>query len=154
MLESRRASSLEPAPAFSARILRHSFTRFAVLGVLGLGMDVALLAALLTFTAATKPVAVTLAFLVTYAVNFFLNRRFSFEVHGGVDGQLIRFLPQIALDYVLMLTAFEGMTSMGIGVLYARVLAGGTNASLNYAAYRFWTFRSAEVRRDRFSQSG
>jgi putative flippase GtrA len=145
MLDERLNSSAGPVPSLGARILRHSFTRFAALGVMGLGVDVALLGILLRFTAASKPVAVTLAFLATYAINFFLNRRFSFSVHGGIERQLARFLPQIVLDYVLMLTAFEVLGALGIGALLARVLAGGTNAAVNYTAYRFWTFRSSDA---------
>src|SRR5437762_3494612 len=75
------------------RVYRHSLTRFAAFGLLGLGIDVTLLGILLRLTSIDGPVAVTIAFAVTYVINFFLNRAFSFAAHGAVAGQLARFLP-------------------------------------------------------------
>ena len=136
-----------------ARARRHSFARFAAFGVLGLGFDVSLLAELGARTALSRTAAVTVAFGTTYLLNFFLNRRFSFAatgptgsstedgVPGRLGGQLARFAPQLGLDFVLTLTAVDLLTSLGIAVLVARVLAGGSNAAVNYTMYRWWTFR-------------
>ena len=145
----RRALARRAAPAHDPggtarwwlRLYRHSLTRFAAVGLLGLGLDVTLLALLLRWTPVARPLAVTLAFAATYAVNFTLNRYFSFGAHGSVRGQLLRFAPQVTADYLLTLGSVEALTGLGLGVLVARVLAGGTNAALNYLAYRFWTFR-------------
>lgn len=122
------------------RVSRHSFTRFCVVGLLGLGIDVTLLWLLLRFVLTDRAVAVTIAFAVTYGVNFTLNRFFSFDAHSPVSGQLARFLPQVAADYLLTLAAVEALAGLGLTIVVARILAGGTNAVLNYLAYRFWTF--------------
>ena len=127
------------------------FGWFAVFGVAGLSFDVALLALLRHFTALPDLAAVALAFTVTYLINFFLNRRFSFAGEGVNAGplrlQLLRFLPQVGLDFVLTLTAVELLTGLGVQLLAARVLAGGSNATINYVMYRWWTFRPRRSRR-------
>jgi putative flippase GtrA len=120
---------------------------FACFGALGLGFDVGLLWLLVRLTALPQAFAVALAFAATYAINFFLNRRFSFTdqgaAEGRVAGQLVRFAPQVGLDFALTLTSVELLTGLGIALLPARVLAGGTNAVINYTMYRWWTFRPA-----------
>ena len=124
------------------RVARHSFTRFAIFGLAGLAFDMAVLATLVRFTTLPTIVSVSIAFAATYAVNFALNRRYSFEAAGHVSGQLARFAPQVTADFLLTITAVEILTSLGIAVLVARVLAGSTNGVLNYTAYRWWTFRA------------
>jgi putative flippase GtrA len=129
----------------AGRLLRHSFIRFAAVGLFGLGIDVSLVWIFLRYLTASRALAVTGAFAATYALNFALNRTFSFRSRGEVGIQVVRFLPQVLLDYALTLGAVEALTGLGLGVLVARVLAGATNAAVNYSAYRWWTFRSGGV---------
>lgn len=124
-----------------SRVYRHSFVRFACFGAAGLAFDVSLLWLLVTLTPLPQAVAITLAFAVTYLINFFLNRRFAFASDGNVRTQLVRFAPQLGVDYVLTMTAVETLAGLGIALLVARVLAGGTNAAFNYVTYRWWTLR-------------
>jgi putative flippase GtrA len=126
------------------RVYRHSFTRFAAFGLAGLAFDMTVLALLVGFTPLPAIVCVAIAFAATYALNFALNRRYSFGATGHVGPQLARFAPQVSADFVLTIVGVELLTTgLGLGVLVARVLAGGTNAVLNYTAYRWWTFRKA-----------
>lgn len=128
---------------WAERVRRHSFTRFAVLGLGGLVFDLALLALLVRFTPLPEAAAVTVAFFVTYGLNFALNRRFAFGAEGGhVGGQLTRFAPQLAVDYLLVVAAVEALTALGLGLLAARLLAAATNGAFNYCCYRWWTFRA------------
>jgi putative flippase GtrA len=66
--------------------------------------------------------------------------------------QLLRFLPQVSLDLVLTLTAVQLLTGLGVQLLPARVLAGGSNATINYVMYRWWTFRPSRAGRPQNSQ--
>ena len=134
---------LRPAPApLLRRILRHSATRFAAFGAAGLAFDLALLAVLTRVTPLPDTAAVTIAFAATYALNFALNRRFAFHAGDGrADVQLARFAPQVGVDYLLTIGAVEALTSLGAGLLAARLLAASTNAVFNYCTYRWWTFR-------------
>ncbi len=130
----------QPPPSRWNRIWHQTLVRFAAFGVLGLTIDVSLLALLQRYTPVSGLVAVTIAFVVTYGINFVLNRVFSFHARGPVLAQLRRFAPQVTVDYLLTIGAVGVLTHYGVPTLVARVLAGGTNAVFNYLAYRFWTF--------------
>lgn len=127
--------------SFLVRAYHHSFARFALFGALGLAFDVSLLWLLVTTTPLANGVALTVAFVTTYLLNFFLNRRFSFGAKAHLGTQLARFAPQVGVDYVLTVSAVETFTRLGIALLAARILAGGTNAAFNYAMYRWWVFQ-------------
>jgi len=123
-------------------IARHSLPRFLLLAAIGFAFDLALLALLHRLTPLPNAVSVTLAFWATYALNFALNRHFAFHAHGRAVGpQLARFLPQVLGDYVLTLTAVLALQAIGVPLIVARVIAGGTNLVFNYVLYRWWTFR-------------
>lgn len=126
------------------RLARHSLTRFLALAALGFGVDLTLLALLHRFTPLPAAAVVSIAFWLTYALNFALNRHFAFHADRGPIGrQLIRFLPQVLLDFVLTLGGVLAFQAFGLALPVARVLAAGTTLALNYALYRWWTFRSA-----------
>lgn len=126
-------------------VYRHSLTRFLVLSGFGLTFDLTVLALLDAFTPLPRLASVTVAFALTYALNFVLNRYFAFAAgHGPVAGQLRRFLPQVTADLLLVLFAVELLTLLGLPLLVARTLSAATNAVLNYCAYRWWTFARSQ----------
>jgi len=123
-------------------IARHSLPRFLLLAGVGFAFDLALLTLLHRFTPLPNAASVTIAFWVTYALNFVLNRYFAFHANGRAVGpQLARFVPQVLGDYVLTLTAVLALHAIGLPLTVARIVAGGTNLVFNYALYRWWTFR-------------
>jgi len=126
------------------RLARHSFTRFAVVGAVGYSFDVTLLLGLTTWGALPWSANVTIAFWVTYALNFVLNRRFAFHAEhtGDLRTQILRYLPQASVDYLLTLGGVKLFADeLHLPLVEARLLAGGTNAVFNYTVYRWWTFR-------------
>lgn len=136
--------ALRSDPSPLSRPIRHSTVRFALVGAAGYALDVTILALLTWHGGLSRPVNVSIAFWVTYAVNFVLHRRLTFGAHtAAVGGQLVRYLPQVLADYALTLGAVEVLTALGLGLVEARLVAGGTNAVLNYCVYRWWTFRGA-----------
>ncbi|WP_203718633.1 GtrA family protein [Asanoa siamensis] len=117
-------------------------TRFLALAALGFGFDLTLLAVLDATTPLPPAATVTIAFWLTYALNFALNRTFAFHANGhGVRGQLARFAPQVLGDYVLTVVGVTALGALGLGLVPARIIAGGTNLVFNYVLYRWWTFR-------------
>lgn len=129
----------------AARVYRHSLTRFLAFSTFGLSFDLTVLWLLRELTTLPLLVAVTIAFVLTYVLNFFLNRHFAFDAsHGQVGGQLGRFLPQVTADYLLVLFGVAALVSLGVPELVARTISSATNAILNYTAYRWWTFRGAQ----------
>ncbi|MFC3689119.1 GtrA family protein [Aquipuribacter hungaricus] len=134
----------EPRGSWPARVYRHSLTRFLFFSAVGLTFDLTVLALMDALTPLPYQASVTIAFVLTYALNFCLNRWFAFDAaHGHAGGQLGRFLPQVAADYVLVVFGVTLLVELGLPLLPARVLSAATNAVLNYCAYRWWTFRDA-----------
>lgn len=127
-------------------VYRHSLTRFLFFSGIGLTFDLTVLALLDAYTAMPYQASVTVAFVLTYALNFCLNRWFAFDAaHGHATAQLGRFLPQVAADYVLVVFGVTVLVELGLPLLPARVLSAFTNAVLNYCAYRWWTFRDGHA---------
>lgn len=128
-----------------AAIGRHPLPRFLLLATIGFGFDLALLSALHAFTRLPSAAAVSVAFWVTYVLNFLLNRSFAFSADDRAIGpQLARFVPQVLGDYALTLGAVLALHATGVDLVVARVIAGATNLVFNYTLYRWWTFRRAQ----------
>ncbi|GIF47973.1 putative flippase GtrA [Asanoa ferruginea] len=126
----------------ASKIYRHSLTRFLALAALGFAFDLSLLAVLHAVTPLPTAATVSIAFWVTYALNFALNRKFAFHAERqSVRGQLVRFAPQVVGDYLLTLIGVTLFGALGMGLVVARVASGGTNLIFNYVLYRWWTFR-------------
>jgi putative flippase GtrA len=136
------AEAADRAP-FVVRTYRHSAVRFLFFSGIGYSFDLTVL--LLLQSAGWFPLLanVTIAFVLTYALNFALNRWFAFHAaHRDLRGQLGRFLPQVTVDYLLTLGGVWLFAEvLGLPVFWARLLAATTNLVFNYTVYRFWTFR-------------
>jgi putative flippase GtrA len=145
-----RSDSQEPPPgSWLSQVYRHSLTRFLAFSAFGLTFDLTVLVLLDLFTPLPYQASVTIAFVLTYALNFVLNRWFAFDAaHGHVGGQVGRFLPQVTADYLLVVFGVTVLVELGLPLVAARVVSASTNAVLNYCAYRWWTFRDGGARRD------
>lgn len=131
-------------------LARRSSVRFLAVSAVGYAFDLTLLLVLEAWGTLPRAVDVSIAFWVTYALNFVLNRSLAFHAaDGDVRAQLARYLPQVVADYALTLGGVELLAGgLGLPLPVARCLAAGTNAAFNYSAYRWWTFRpGGEVRR-------
>lgn len=131
-----------------ASVARHSLPRYLALAALGFGVDLTLLWTLHRFTDLPAFAVVSIAFWLTYALNFALNRRLSFHATDGPLGrQVLRFLPQVLADFVLTLTAVLALRAIGLPLTVSRIAAGATNLAFNYVLFRWWTFRRPGSRR-------
>lgn len=140
------ADGREPSGSRLSRLAEHSLARFLFFSGIGLSFDLTVLWLLRAFTPLSLWAAVTIAFVLTYALNFVLNRWFAFDAaHGHAAGQLRRFLPQVLADYLLVVFAVGALVWLGLPDLVARTLSAFTNAVLNYCAYRWWTFRDGRA---------
>jgi putative flippase GtrA len=132
-----------PRAPLLLRAWRHSALRFLFFSGVGYSFDVTVL--LLLESAGWFPLLanVTIAFVLTYALNFTLNRWFAFDAaHRDLGRQLGRYIPQVSVDYLLTLGGvWLFATVLGMPVFWARLLAATTNLVFNYTVYRFWTFR-------------
>jgi putative flippase GtrA len=129
---------LPPGPR---RLLPRELVGFAILGGFTFLIDLSLLAVLRGSTGLPLPVAVTVAYVVAFGLNFVLNRTVNFRSHGPVGGQALRYAATIAVDYLLTLGVTAGLTGLGLDFRLSRVLAGGCVAAFTYTASRRWVFR-------------
>lgn len=132
-----------------ALIAGHSLTRFLAVSTVGYTFDVTVLLLLQGAGLMPRWANVSVSFCVTYALNFALNRWVAFDAaHRDVRGQLRRYLPQVLVDFLLTLGGVELLAgALGLPLVVARMLAGVTNLTFNYTAYRWWTFRAFPGRR-------
>ncbi|MFF5226007.1 GtrA family protein [Dactylosporangium sp. NPDC000521] len=120
---------------------RHPLVRFVAFAGLGFGFDVGLLLLLKAVTPLPAFACVTVAFWATYAVNFVLNRYFTFDAsHRAVGPQVARFVVQVLGDYALTVGVVLGLQVLGVHLAVGRVAAGATTLVFNYVMYRWWTF--------------
>ena len=129
-------------------LARRSSVRFLAVSAVGYTFDLTVLLALEAFGPLPRAANVSIAFWVTYGLNFALNRSLAFHAaDGDVRAQLARYVPQVIADYALTLGGVELLAGvLGLPLPLARCLAAGSNAMFNYSAYRWWTFRSGGAR--------
>jgi putative flippase GtrA len=116
---------------------------FAILGGTTFLLDLGLLTLLRVTTTLPLGVAVTLAYLVAFAVNFVLNRTVNFRSHAPVGGQAAKYAAVLAVDYSLTLGVTTGLAALGLDYRLARMAAGMCVAAFTYSASRWWVFRAA-----------
>ncbi|CAM02091.1 putative flippase GtrA [Saccharopolyspora erythraea NRRL 2338] len=132
---------LDRLPRPLRRLLPRELVGFAILGWFTFLVDLAILASLRAWTALPLPVAVTIAYLLAFGLNFILNRTLNFRSHAPIAGQAVRWAVVIVADYGLTLGVTTGLTALGVDFRLARLLAGACVAVFTYTASRWWVFR-------------
>jgi putative flippase GtrA len=129
---------LPPGPR---RIVTPELAGFAILGAFTFTVDLGLLTALRRGTPLPLPVAVSIAYLTAFALNFALNRTVNFRSHAPAGPQALRYAVVLAGDYVITVGASTGLTMLGLPFPVARVTASLFVAAFTYSASRWWVFR-------------
>lgn len=127
-------------PGLRARLPR-DLVGFALLGAFTFGVDLALLAALRHWTALPLPVAVSIAYIAAFSLNFALNRTVNFRSHAPVGGQIARYAVVVIGDYLVTVLVTTGLSTLGLDVRISRVLAACFVAIFTYTASKWWVFR-------------
>ncbi|GAB3833463.1 GtrA family protein [Dactylosporangium cerinum] len=123
------------------RFLPRDLVGFAMLGGFTLSVDLALLVLLRRTTGLPLPVAVSIAYLVAFGLNFALNRTVNFRSHAPVGRQALRYALVAVGDYLLTVGVSSGLAALGLDFRVARLAASGTVAVFTYVASRWWVFR-------------
>lgn len=88
------------------------------------------------------PIAVTVSYVLAFALSFWLNRRYNFRSHAEVSGQLVRYVVVVTVNYLAWILGLTtGLTSLGVDYRLARVAAGAVEAVYMYSAMRWLIFR-------------
>ncbi|MEV0698353.1 GtrA family protein [Saccharopolyspora sp. NPDC050389] len=134
-------SWVDRLPARLRRVLSRELVGFLILGGFTFLIDLGILAALRAWTALPLPIAVTVAYVFAFGLNFVLNRTVNFRSHAPVGGQVLRYAVVIACDYGLTMGVTTGVSALGVDFRLARMLAGACVAAFTYTASRWWVFR-------------
>lgn len=120
---------------------------FAILGLTGFLIDLAVLAILHGGLNVPYPISVTLGYAVASVVNFFLNRWLNFQAHGNIAKQSGKQLVVIVSNYLIWILGFSTIIEvLGVQYLVARVLSACVEGLYQYLMMRLWVFPRNEVK--------
>jgi putative flippase GtrA len=135
-------SWVDRLPPRLKRILPRELVGFAIIGAFTFALDLSLLTILRDRTALPLSAAVSIAYVVAFAINFVLNRTVNFHSHAPIGGQALRYGVVILGDYLLTVGISTGLVGLGLNFAVARVLASFAVAIFTYSASRWWVFKS------------
>jgi putative flippase GtrA len=127
------------------RFLPRELVGFAMLGAFTFAIDLGVLAALRHWTHLPMPVAVSIAYIGAFGLNFALNRTVNFRSHAPVGRQFLRYAVVMVGDYLITVVVTTGLSMFGLDFRVARVLASFVVAVFTYSASRWWVFRDRPV---------
>ena len=114
---------------------------FALINGFTFGVDLSCLSLLHGALHWPVPVAVTVSYVLAFALSFWLNRRYNFRSHAEVSGQLVRYVVVVTINYLAWILGLTtGLTSLGVDYRLARVAAGAVEAVYMYSAMRWLIF--------------
>ena len=134
------------ALAFAATIqgMLWRFLKFASMGSFATSIQYILLTFLVEMCGLRASIASTIGFVIAAAVNYFLNRRFTFKSNARHTVAIPRFLT-VALAGLTLNGAVIGWFEAHTTVHYLLAQISATTAVLlwNFTANAIWTFRTA-----------
>lgn len=123
------------------RVLRHSLTRYLVVGGLSYAVNVLLLNLLVEVVHLPRAwVAAPAAFLLTFVVSYTLQRVFAFRSEADVTGSVVRYTILVAINLVAQSLIHAGCERAGLGLATSQFIATGVTTVWNYFAYKHWVY--------------
>ncbi|GAA4250181.1 hypothetical protein GCM10022255_037510 [Dactylosporangium darangshiense] len=123
------------------RFLPRELVGFAMLGAFTFAIDLGVLTALRHWTHLPIAVAVAIAYIGAFGLNFALNRTVNFRSHAPVGRQFLRYAAVMVGDFLITVYVTTGLTMVGLDFRVARVAASAVVAVFTYSASRWWVFR-------------
>ncbi|MSV43183.1 MAG: hypothetical protein F2911_06915 [Actinobacteria bacterium] len=115
--------------------------RFVVTGLVSYLVDVSLLWTTVSVLGWALVVGTTVAFAVSFVVNYGLGRAWVFRARGPHGPQVARYAALVALNYLLTVLFVSSLTALGLGLILAKTISVAINAVLNFFAGRHWVYR-------------
>lgn len=123
-------------------VVAPSLLGFALINGFTFAVDLGLLTAFRSGLGWPLPVAITLAYLLAFALSFLLNRSVNFRSHAPMGPQAALYLAAIAINYlVFILGVGDGLARLGLEYHLARITAGVCEAIYMYSVMRWVVFR-------------
>lgn len=125
-----------------SRVVAPSLLGFAIINGFTFSVDLGLLALCHGVLKWPYPVAVTVSYLIAFALSFVLNRAFNFRSHGDLGPQATKYVVAIAINYVAFILGLgSGLTTMGVQYQLARIVSGLCEGAFMYSTMRWVVFR-------------
>lgn len=119
---------------------RHSALRYLVVGGGAFLIDLGLLALLHDVFAVPLVVATPAAFLLSFAITYFLQRAFTFGTEAGMASSAVKYTTLVAFNTVATTAIVAAVAALGLPWVVGKVVAVGSTTVWNYFAYRYWIF--------------
>jgi putative flippase GtrA len=141
------SSCTDRLPRRLRRLLPPELLGFGLIGAVTFGIDLALLVLLRHWSRLPLPVAVSVAYVAAFGLNFILNRTVNFRSHRPLGGQILRYAVVVLGDYLLTVGGSTGLAALGLDFRLSRLIASMFVAVFTYSASRWWVFRDRDFDR-------
>ena len=132
--------AVAPRPGRLGALASSSLVRYLAVGLLTFGVDFGLLVINRETFGAPVWLAVSIGFWGSLAVNFFLNRTFTFGGAAPAGRAMFRYACLLGFNYVATVAMVAGAESVGLNYAVAKVAATAAMTLWNYLVYRVWVF--------------
>lgn len=119
--------------------------RYLVVGVAAFLIDIGLLFVLYELVGIPLAVSTPLAFLLSFAITFLMQRAFAFESGGRLVSSAVRYGLLVAANTVATTLIVTAGAAWGLPWEFAKVIAVASTTVWNYFAYRYWIFRPSSA---------
>jgi putative flippase GtrA len=130
----------EPSPSAVKRLFAHSAARYLVAGGLSFLVDFGLLALFHDVLLWPVWLATGVAFLLSFAFTYTIQRMFSFLSSAPHGRAVLRYTILVAFNTLATIAIVSLVNNSVLGWAGGKVLATIVTTVWNYFAYRYWVF--------------
>lgn len=125
-------------------MLRYSFFRYGLVGVLSVVIDFLVLFICFNILKFEQNTAISIAFILSTIFNFIMHRNFTFKKKIALKIQLIRYLLLILLSYFITILSIHYLVNIGFNLYFSKLLAVCFVYLYGYIFSRFFVFKGIE----------
>lgn len=131
---------------FHAWSLRREFTKYAMVGISGVVLDMGTLILLREYFHILPTIAVILNQPLALAYNFTLNKYWSFKSRAIPHRQMVRYAILTGWNYFFSwVSMFILHVQWGIDYRLARILGIALTVTWNFLLYKYWVYKEHEA---------
>lgn len=139
-------SDRSPGPvALISRVWSSSAVRYLAVGGFSFLFDVFVLWLLHEIFHVPLPISTPVAFLLSFAVTYTLQRTVAFRADDGVAPSIVKYAVLVAVNTVATTAIVWVADALGMPWIVGKVAAVVMTTIWNYFAYRYWVFAARKV---------
>ncbi len=126
--------------------IRHQFTKYFIVGISGLALDLGLLALCSKIFGWNPTISLVFSQIVVLIYNFLLNKYWSFGNKAMPHRQVVRYLTLAGANYLLSLVIMYIFNEMlGYEELLVRLFTIALMVAWNFFLYKYWVYRENKL---------